>query len=106
VANSGLLRRDRLRLEKIGTDFERRTGRMLSVTTVVAVRMVPRINAGQPFDFLVAAPAQIDELIKAVDAGGDSDSQPRQQLPGPLRASASSGAFIRSSLAYAGERTL
>jgi hypothetical protein len=28
-------------LEKIGADFERRTGRKLSVTTDVAVRMVP-----------------------------------------------------------------
>jgi molybdate transport system substrate-binding protein len=52
-------------LEKIGADFERRTGRTLIVTTDVAVRMVRRINAGEPFDFLVAAPAQIDELIKA-----------------------------------------
>jgi len=52
-------------LEKIGADFERRTGRTLSVTTDVAVRMVRRINAGEPFDFLVAAPAQIDELINA-----------------------------------------
>ena len=52
-------------LEKIGPDFERRTGRKLRVTTDVAVRMVRRINAGEPFDFLVAAPAQIDDLIKA-----------------------------------------
>ena len=52
-------------LEKIGPDFERRTGRKLSVTTDVAVRMVRRINDGEPFDFLVAAPAQIDELITA-----------------------------------------
>jgi molybdate transport system substrate-binding protein len=52
-------------LEKIGADFERRSGRKLSVTTDVAVRMVRRINDGEQFDFLVAAPAQIDELIKA-----------------------------------------
>ena len=52
-------------LEKIGADFERRTGRTLSVTTDVAVRLVRRINAGEPFDFVVAAPAQIDDLIKA-----------------------------------------
>lgn len=52
-------------LEKIGADFERRTGRKLSVTTDVAVRLVRRINGGEQFDFLVAAPAQIDELIKA-----------------------------------------
>ena len=52
-------------LEKIGADFERRTGRKLSVTTDVAIRMVRRINDGEQFDVLVAAPAQIDELIKA-----------------------------------------
>ena len=52
-------------LEKIGDDFERRTGRKLRVTTDIAVRMVRRINDGEPFDFLVAAPAQIDELIRA-----------------------------------------
>lgn len=52
-------------LEKIGPDFERRTGRQLRITTDVAVRMVRRINAGEPFDLLVAAPAQIDELIRA-----------------------------------------
>jgi len=52
-------------LAKIGPDFERRTGRKLNITTDVAVRMVRRINAGEPFDLLVAAPAQIDELIRA-----------------------------------------
>ena len=52
-------------LEKIGGDFELRTGRTLNVTTDVAARMVRRINAGEPFDFLVAAPAQIDALIDA-----------------------------------------
>ena len=52
-------------LEKIGGDIERAIGRRLRVTTDVAVRMVRRINAGEPFDLLVAAPAQIDELIRA-----------------------------------------
>jgi molybdate transport system substrate-binding protein len=52
-------------LAKIGADFERRTGRTLSITTDVAARMVRRINDGEQFDFLVAAPAQIDGLIKA-----------------------------------------
>jgi molybdate transport system substrate-binding protein len=52
-------------LEKIGPDFERGTGRKLNITTDVAVRMVRRIHAGEPFDVLVAAPAQIDELIRA-----------------------------------------
>jgi len=52
-------------LEKIGGDFELRTGRKLQVITDVAARMVRRINADEPFDFLVAAPAQIDGLINA-----------------------------------------
>lgn len=52
-------------LAKIGGDFERRTGHKLAITTDVAIRMVRHINAGEPFDLLVAAPAQIDELISA-----------------------------------------
>jgi molybdate transport system substrate-binding protein len=48
---------------EVGSDFERQTGRKLNVTTDVAARMVRRISAGEPFDFLVAAPAQIDQLI-------------------------------------------
>jgi molybdate transport system substrate-binding protein len=52
-------------LDKIGADFERRTGRRLNVTTDVAVRMVRSIDAGEPFDVLVAAPGQIDGLIRA-----------------------------------------
>jgi molybdate transport system substrate-binding protein len=51
-------------LEKIGADFERRSGRTLSISTDVAIRMVRRVHAGEPFDVLVAAPAQIDELIR------------------------------------------
>src|SRR5688572_27977698 len=52
-------------LEKIGPEFERQTGCELDVATDVAARMVRRISAGEPFDFLVAAPAQIDGLIRA-----------------------------------------
>ena len=51
-------------LAKIGPDFERRSGRQLDITTDIAIRMVRRITAGEPFDVLVAAPAQIDELIR------------------------------------------
>jgi len=51
-------------LEKIGGEFELRTGRTLNVVTDVGIRLVRRVNAGEPFDLLVAAPAQIDELIK------------------------------------------
>jgi molybdate transport system substrate-binding protein len=52
-------------LAKIGAEFERRSERKLHITTDVAIRMVGRINAGEPFDLLVAAPAQIDALINA-----------------------------------------
>ena len=50
-------------LQKIGGDVERKTGRKLSVTTDVAIRLVRRVKAGETFDLLVAAPGQIDELI-------------------------------------------
>jgi len=50
-------------LDKIGPEFERATGHRLNVTTDIAIRMVRRIQAGEPFDFLVAAPWQIDALI-------------------------------------------
>ena len=51
-------------LEKVGPDFERATGHRLIVISDIAIRMVRRIQAGEPFDLLVAAPAQIDGLIK------------------------------------------
>ena len=51
-------------LEKIGPEFERTTGHKLNLTTDIAIRMVRRIQAGEPFDFLVAAPGQIDGLVK------------------------------------------
>ena len=51
-------------LDKVGPEFERTTGHRLNVTTDIAIRMVRRIQAGEPFDFLVAAPGQIDGLIK------------------------------------------
>jgi molybdate transport system substrate-binding protein len=51
-------------LEKVGPEFERTTGHRLNVTTDIAIRMVRRIQAGEPFDVLVAAPGQIDGLIK------------------------------------------
>lgn len=51
-------------LDKIGPDFERATGHRLNITTDIAIRMVRRVQAGEPFDFLVAAPGQIDALIQ------------------------------------------
>ena len=51
-------------LDKVGPEFERTTGHRLNVTMDIAIRMVRRIQAGEPFDVLVAAPGQIDGLIK------------------------------------------
>ena len=52
-------------LDKVGPEFERATGHRLRVTTDIAIRLVQRVQAGEPFDFLVAAPGQIDALIKS-----------------------------------------
>jgi molybdate transport system substrate-binding protein len=51
-------------LDKVGPEFEHTTGHRLNVTTDIAIRMVRRIRDGEPFDFLVAAPGQMDALIK------------------------------------------
>jgi molybdate transport system substrate-binding protein len=51
-------------LDKVGPEFERTTGHRLNITTDIAIRMVRRIRDGEPFDFLVAAPGQMDALIK------------------------------------------
>ena len=51
-------------LEKVAPEFERTTGHELNLTTDIAIRMVRRIQAGEPFDLLVASPSQIDALVK------------------------------------------
>jgi molybdate transport system substrate-binding protein len=51
-------------LDKVGTEFERSSGHRLSIVTDIAIRMVRRIEAGEPFDFLVASPGQMDKLIR------------------------------------------
>ena len=51
-------------LEKVGPEFERTSGHRLSVTTDIAIRMVRRVRDGEPFDLLVAAPGQMDALIR------------------------------------------
>jgi len=50
-------------LEKVGPEFERQTGHKLHVSSDIAINHVRRVMAGEPFDLLVASPAQIDELI-------------------------------------------
>ena len=51
-------------LDKVGPEFERTSGHRLHATSDIAIRMVRSIQAGEPFDVLVASPGQIDELIK------------------------------------------
>jgi molybdate transport system substrate-binding protein len=50
-------------LDHIGGDFEQQSGVRLNIIADVAPRLVRRVNASEPFDFLVAAPPQIDELV-------------------------------------------
>src|SRR5687768_14081279 len=50
-------------LSDVGAEFERTTRYTLDVTTDIAIRMVRRIQAGESFDVLVAAPEQIGRLI-------------------------------------------
>jgi molybdate transport system substrate-binding protein len=51
-------------LDRIGPEFERVNGIRLSVTTDIAAPMVRAIRSGEPFDVLVAAPVQVDGLVK------------------------------------------
>jgi molybdate transport system substrate-binding protein len=50
-------------LDKIGPEFERTTGHTLNINSDVAINLVRRVEAGEPFDFLVASPSQMDGLI-------------------------------------------
>jgi molybdate transport system substrate-binding protein len=50
-------------LDRIGPEFERTTGHTLNVNSDVAINLVRRVEAGEPFDFLVASPSQMDGLI-------------------------------------------
>jgi molybdate transport system substrate-binding protein len=51
-------------LNEVGKEFEKNTGYQLDITTDIAIRMVRKIQGGEPFDVLVASPDQIDSLIK------------------------------------------
>jgi molybdate transport system substrate-binding protein len=51
-------------LNVAGPDFERATGNKLNVSVDLAADVVRRVNAGEAFDLAVAAPAQIDGLVK------------------------------------------
>src|SRR5437899_7038533 len=51
-------------LNEAGPQFERATGHKLNVSVDLAAVVVRRVNSGEPFDIAVAAPAQIDALVK------------------------------------------
>jgi len=51
-------------LNVAGPEFEHATGHKLNVSVDLAAVVVQRVNAGEAFDLAVAAPAQIDGLVK------------------------------------------
>jgi molybdate transport system substrate-binding protein len=51
-------------LQEAGPDFERTTGHKLNVSVDLAAVVVKRVNDDEDFDIAVAAPAQIDGLVK------------------------------------------
>jgi molybdate transport system substrate-binding protein len=51
-------------LNAAGPEFERATGHKLNISVDLAAVVVRRVNAGEAFDLAVAAPAQIDALVK------------------------------------------
>jgi molybdate transport system substrate-binding protein len=51
-------------LNEAGPQFERETGHKLNVSVDLAAVVVRRVNSGESFDIAVAAPAQIDALVK------------------------------------------
>src|SRR6185312_4979412 len=63
-------------LEKAGADFQRATGHKLKVVSGFGPDFVKRINAGEPFDVLISAPAIVDGLIK----NGKLDASSRTNL--------------------------
>ena len=50
-------------LDKIGSEFERRTGNTLNVITGFSPVFARQINAGEPFDVIVSPPSTLDGLI-------------------------------------------
>jgi molybdate transport system substrate-binding protein len=51
-------------LAEIGPQFEQATGHKISVRVELAIAAVRLVNAGEAFDLLVAAPGQVDGLVK------------------------------------------
>jgi molybdate transport system substrate-binding protein len=51
-------------LNEIGSQFEHATGHKLKLTVDLGAPLAARVNSGEPFDVLIALPAQVDALIK------------------------------------------
>ncbi len=76
-------------LHEVGPQFEAASGHTLDVSTDIAIRMVRRVDAGEPFDVLVAAPAQIDNLIgRGLIAAGSRTVLARSGIGVEVRAGA------------------
>ena len=59
-------------LTEIGPQFERATGHKINVSVDLAAVLARRVKAGEPFDLLLAAPGQIDGLVKDGKLAPDS----------------------------------
>jgi molybdate transport system substrate-binding protein len=59
-------------LGALAGDFERASGHKLDVSVDLAAVLVRRVNAGEAFDVVIVAPAQIDALAKDGKVLGDT----------------------------------
>ncbi len=59
-------------LAEIGPQFERATGNKINVSVDLAAVLARRVKSGEAFDLLLAAPGQIDALVKDGKLAGDS----------------------------------
>jgi molybdate transport system substrate-binding protein len=59
-------------LTEIGPQFERATGHKINISVDLAAVLTRRVKAGEAFDLLLAAPGQIDGLVKDGKLAGDS----------------------------------
>ena len=59
-------------LAEIGPQFERATGNKIDVSVDLAAALTRRVKAGKAFDLLLAAPGQIDGLVKDGKVAPDS----------------------------------
>ncbi|HEY6256829.1 MAG TPA: substrate-binding domain-containing protein [Xanthobacteraceae bacterium] len=59
-------------LAEIGPEFEHATANKINVSVDLAAALTRRVKAGEPFDLLVAAPGQVEGLVKDGRLAGDS----------------------------------